>query len=53
MQLVKQLIHGGDREGILHSDGIKSPIICTESPGSIFLFHQDDWRRERALAWLY
>jgi hypothetical protein len=46
-ELIKEVIDSGNRVPVSDCDFIQSPVINTESPGSIFLLYQHDWAPTR------
>jgi hypothetical protein len=46
-ELIKEVVDSGNWVPVSDYDFIQSPIINTESPGSIFLLYQHDWAPAR------
>jgi hypothetical protein len=46
-ELIKEVIDSGNQVSVSDCDFIQSPVINTESLGSIFLLYQHDWTPRR------
>ncbi|KAG8652925.1 hypothetical protein MANES_06G149450v8 [Manihot esculenta] len=39
IKLIKHIVHSWNRKSISNSNRIKSPVICTKSPGAVLLLN--------------
>jgi hypothetical protein len=46
-ELIKEVVDSGNPVPVSDNDFIQSPVINTESPGSIFILYQHDWALAR------
>ena len=51
MKFIKKLIHFGQGVFILNYDIVELAVVYVETPGPIFLFHEDNGRSKWAVAW--